>query len=419
MRLRDLSQEALAEVIDRFCRTHRMSLRRLAQHAGLAESTVILMAQGKHKARPRTCDRLEKAIPRDGRMLPGVAVRDEVLRGYGVAHEMALLNEALEQSQATLAAHWTYLTDEDAAAAQIGANQPVARRVRQEAPWAEMANRIGVLLAAVAAERDPRRTQAADVLLLAPGHASQERELVQYLAQFAGMPLSLLLLDASPPSLRRAERTLVGAWKTGIHMQSVLGSVLALDAAQGLLPGGRARLIVALGDLLGELHIEEPLLSWLRLLPPGDLVLLEVLTHGAAPRLEDEGSWDDLALCRLRLFFRRHLSPHAMLTDEELELSLEPGPDAMVPGCRAVYARAVRRLLGREQRWRVPVSRYFDLPRLLDLLLHLSGLRLVEKFSNGWDGRRFYLLLERIGEASLGDGGAGRRERARLGPVDG
>ena len=93
--------------------------------------------------------------------------------------------------------------------------------------------------------------------------------------------LSVLLLDASPPSLRRAEKALVGSWTTGTRIQSVLGSVLALDAAQGLLPAGRARVVVALGDLLGELLLEEPLLTWLRLLPPGDLVLLEVLTDQA------------------------------------------------------------------------------------------------------------------------------------------
>lgn len=391
MRLRHLSAEALAEVIERFCRTHRMSLRRLAQQSGLAESTVILIAQGKHKARPRTCDRLEQVIPPDGRLLPGFHVRDEVLRGYGVAQELAALRHALDQPAASLAGHWTYLSEEDAAAAQIGASQPASRSTRAAAPWAEMASRITCLLAGRGAERDPKRVQPHDVLLLAPGHASQERELVKLLGQYANAPLSVLLLDASQPSLRRAERTLVGTWTAKIHLQSVVGSVLALDAAQGLLPAGRARLVVALGDLLGELQMEEPLLTWFRLLPPGDLVLLEVLTHGAAPKLEEEGGVDDINLVRLRLFFARQLG----LREGDLDLTLEPGADVMVPGCRAVQARAVRRVLGREQSWRVPFARYFDLERLLDLLEHLSGLRLVERFQNGWDARRNYLLLER------------------------
>lgn len=403
MRLRDLSQDALAEVIERFCRTHRLSLRRLAQLAGLAESTVILMVQGKHKARPRTCDRLEQVIPPDGRLLPGFAVRDEVLRGYGVAHELAMLRDALEQPAASLAGHWAYLTDETAAHAQVFASMPVSRRIREEVPWRELAERLAQQLTALRAQRDPKRAQPMDVLLLAPGHCNQEKELVALLAHYTGAPLSVLLLDASPPSLRRAEKALVGSWTTGTRIQSVLGSVLALDAAQGLLPAGRARVVVALGDLLGELLLEEPLLTWLRLLPPGDLVLLEVLTDGTEPKLADEGGTDDLNLCRLRLFLGQHLAPHGQLHEGELELGLESAPDA-IPGCRTVHARAVRRRAGREQRWRLPFARYFDLDRLLDLLRHLSGLQVVQVFRNGWDLRRRYLLLERVPEVF----GAGR-----------
>lgn len=395
MRLRDLPPDALAEVVDQFCRTHRISLRGLAKHAGLAESTVILIAQRKHKARPRTCEKLEQVIPPDGRLLPGFARRDQVLRGYAVAHEQHSLRHALEQPSATLAAHWTYLGDEDAATAQIVASQPLPRRIREQAPWGPMANRIAVFLAERAAERDPRRSQPIEVLMLAPGHAAQERELLQRLSAYLGEPLAVMLLDASQASLRRAERTLVAAWTTKMRIQSCVGSVLNLDAASGLLPLGRARLVTLLGDVLAELQMEEPLLTWLGLLPLGDLVLLEVVTRGPAPSLPEEASLEDLQLYRLRAFFARHVAPEGLARQDELQLSLEPGLEALVPGSYAVCARAVRRLPGREQRWRLPVARFYDLPRLLDLLQHLCGLRLVETFPNNLDPRRHYLLLER------------------------
>lgn len=395
MRLRDLPPEALAEVIERFCRTHRISLRGLAQHAGVAASTVILIAKQKHRARPRTCERLEQVIPPDGRLLPGFARRDQVLRGYAVAQEQAALRNALEQPSATLASHWTYLGDEDAAAAQVAASQPVPRKIREEAPWAKMADRIAGLLTERAAERDPRRTQPIDLLMLAPGHGVQERELLQRLGPYVGGSLAVLLLDASQASLRRAERTLVSAWTTKIRIQSAVGSVLALDAASGLVPTGRARLVTILGDLFAELRIEEPLLTWLQLLPPGDLVLLEVVTRGPAPSLPEEAGLEDLHLYRLRTFFARHTAPEGPGAASELELRLEPGLEAMVPGSFAVSACAVRRLPGREQRWRLPLARFYELPKLLDLLRHLCGLALVESFRNGWDERRHYLLLER------------------------
>lgn len=395
MRLRDLPPDALAEVVNQFCRTHRISLRGLAKHAGLAESTVILIAKRKHRARPRTCERLEQVIPPDGRLLPGFARRDQVLRGYAVAHEQSALRHALEQASATLASHWTHLADEDAATAQIVASQPLPRRIREQAPWGAMANRIAVLLSQRAAERDPRRTQPVDVLMLAPGHAAQERELLQRLADYQGGPLSVMLLDASQASLRRAERALVSAWSTKMRIQSCVGSVLALDAASGLLPLGRARIVTILGDLLAELQIEEPLLTWLRLLPAGDLVLLEVVTRGQAPALPEEASLEELQLYRLRTFFARHVAPEGLAQADELQLRLEPGLEALVPGSHAVCVRAVRHLPGREQRWRLPVARFYDLPKLLDLLQHLSGLRLLESFPNGLDARRHYLLLER------------------------
>jgi hypothetical protein len=396
MRLRDLSPEALAEVVSRFCLTHRISYRGLAQHAGLAESTVILIAQKKHKARPRTCERLEQVIPPDGRLLPGFARRDQVLRGYAIAQEQAELRHAFEQPAATIAGHWTYLTDEDAATSHIVASQPVPRRIREEAPWSAMADRIAVRLAECAAERDPRRSQPAEILMLAPGPAVQEQALLHSLGHYFSGPLAVLLLDASQASLRRAERSLASAWTTRIRIQSVVGSVLSLDAAQGLLPLERARLVTLLGDVLSELHMEEPLLSWLRLLPPGDLVLLEVLTTGAQPTLPEEATLEDLNLYRLRTFFARHLAPDGTLGPDELDVRLEAALDPMVPGTRALNARAVRRLPGREQRWRLPFARFYELPRLLDLLRHLCGLALVETFRNGWDARRHYLLLERV-----------------------
>lgn len=401
MSLRGYGPEALADILNAYIRTHRLTARKLAAAADLAPSTVIQLLKGKHQAQRKTLDALEQVIPRDGQRLPGLGRRDQVLRGYSLQQELAALRHALAQPVAQLLPHWTYLTEEDAAGWQVVMSQVAARRVREAAPWRQLAGLVVPRLERLAQARDRKRQAPKDVILLGCGEAGPETALLAALTGYGLGPLSVVLVDASPALLRRAEATLVrGAWARGMRASYATGSLTALGTFHGLLPQGRARLVTLLGDTLGELLLEEPLLAWFRQLHPGDLVLLEARGPGASPRFEAEATLDELLLLRLRLFLARQVAPHVSLGDGELQVTLEEAPEtsALLPGSRAVQARALLRRPGQaEQQWVIPFGRSYDIRRLAEQLAHLAGLVLLDSLENPVDPRRHYLVLERAG----------------------